>query len=385
MSFLTRKRTVLAKIESVYGTDPVPTGAANAILMKNLVVTPMETTLVSRDLVRPYLGNFTQIPAAIYAKVAFDVELAGSGTAATPCAYGPLLRACALSETILASPVTGTATAGAASAITLTATSAVDGFYQGMLVTLTGGTGSGQTRGIVNYVGSTKVATTDVAWTTPPDATSTYSIGANVIYRPISSSFESVTVYFNVDGLLQKFTGGRGTVAIDVPLWGIPTLKFQFTGIYSTPTDTAAPTVVLSAFTQPIAVNNVNTTQLTMHGFATAVMSALSLDLANSVTYRSLVGGAQQVVLTDRRVAGSVTVESTTMASKDWFTPSQNATLSTFGVLHGISAGNKIYLSAPSVQVTKPAYADKDMIQMLTMPLFVVPVAGNDEFSLCTF
>lgn len=383
MSFLTRKRTILAKIESSYGVDPTPTGSANAILMKNLTVTPMETTLVPRDLIRPYLGNFTNLPAAIYAKVAFEVEVAGAGSAGSAAPYGALLRACALSETLLASPVTGTAAAGAAGTITLTATSAVDGFYQGMLVTLTGGTGSGQTRGITNYVGSSKVCTVDVAWTVTPDNTSTYSIAANAIYRPISSAFESVTLYFNVDGLLQKLTGARGTVALDFTLWGIPVYKFDFTGIYSTPTDTAAPTVTLTGFQQPLTVNNTNTTTLTLHGYSAAVMSALSLDFANKVTYRSLVGGAQQVVLTDRQMAGSVTVELTTVSAKDWWTASANATLSTFGMLHGTAAGNKVYLSAPTVQLTKPAFSDKDMIQMITMGLYVVPVSGNDEFSIC--
>ena len=39
---------------------------------------------------------------------------------------------------------------------------------QGVLVNITGGTGSGQVRIIEDYVGSTKVATVDSAWTTAP-------------------------------------------------------------------------------------------------------------------------------------------------------------------------------------------------------------------------
>lgn len=390
MSFLQRRRGILAKIESSYGSDPTPTGGSNAILVKNLTLTPMETTLVSRDLVRPFLGNFSQIPAANYGKLAFEVELAGSGTAATAPAYGPLLRACGLSETALASAVTGTATAGAAGNITLTSTSAVDGFYQGMLVTLTGGTGSGQSRGITNYVGSTKIATVDSAWTVTPDNTSTYSIGANNIYRPISSSFESVTNYFYLadasgNAVLHVMTGMRGTVALALGLWTIPTLKFQFTGIYSTPSDTTIPSFTLSAWQQPVTVNNTNTTKFTLHGYASAVCSDLQLDYANAVTYRSLVGGSEQVVLTDRKMSGSATVEATTVAAKDWWTAAKNATTGTFGLLHGTAAGNKVYLSAPAVQVTKPNYAEKDMIAMLQMGLVVQPVSGNDEFSICTF
>lgn len=73
--------------------------------------------------------------------------------------------------------VTGTAQAGAASTITLAAgASATDDEYNNLYIVITGGTGSGQTRRITDYVGSTKVATVDEDWDTQPDATSTYSI-----------------------------------------------------------------------------------------------------------------------------------------------------------------------------------------------------------------
>lgn len=100
MALLSRKRVILAKIETTYGTDSVPTGGANAILVRNLDVTPLDADVVSRDLVRPYLGNYEQIIAAQKVMVSFEVELQGSGTAGSAPAYGPLLRACGLSETI---------------------------------------------------------------------------------------------------------------------------------------------------------------------------------------------------------------------------------------------------------------------------------------------
>lgn len=79
---------------------------------------------------------------------------------------------------------TGTAQAGAASTITLAAgASAVNKFYCNTFVTTTGGTGSGQTRWISGYVGSTKVATVSEAWTVQPDATTTYSIGSALRVR----------------------------------------------------------------------------------------------------------------------------------------------------------------------------------------------------------
>lgn len=70
-----------------------------------------------------------------------------------------------------------TAQAGAATTITLAAgDTQADDYYNNMVIKITGGTGSGQEKTITDYVSSTKVATVDSAWTTNPDATSTYTI-----------------------------------------------------------------------------------------------------------------------------------------------------------------------------------------------------------------
>jgi len=71
----------------------------------------------------------------------------------------------------------GTAQAGGASTITLAAgESAINDYYNGYTIEITGGLGSGQTRTISDYNGTSKVATVSAAWTTQPDNTSTYEI-----------------------------------------------------------------------------------------------------------------------------------------------------------------------------------------------------------------
>jgi len=76
---------------------------------------------------------------------------------------------------------TGTAQSGGASTIALAAgSSAVDNFYRDYYIRITGGTGVlNEVRRVTGYVGSTKVATVASAWTTPPDATTTYAIQDN--------------------------------------------------------------------------------------------------------------------------------------------------------------------------------------------------------------
>lgn len=103
MGRLIRNSAILAKIETTYKTDPTPTGAANAILVSNLSINPLNAQNVSRDLVRGYMGGSEQLVGNAFVEASFDVEIAGSGAAGTAPAYGALLRACGMAEAVTAS------------------------------------------------------------------------------------------------------------------------------------------------------------------------------------------------------------------------------------------------------------------------------------------
>lgn len=102
MPKLIRRTAVLAKLETVIGTDATPTGAANAILVRNVAITPMEQQVEDRALVRAYLGKSDQIIVSRYSKVEFEVELAGAGAAGTAPKYDALLQACGYLPTVAA-------------------------------------------------------------------------------------------------------------------------------------------------------------------------------------------------------------------------------------------------------------------------------------------
>lgn len=98
---LWRRRELLAKIESSYGTDAAPTGAANAIFLSNATV-QVDADQVERELVRGTIGRVGSLTYRPRAVVRGAVELAGSGTAGTAPKWGPLVRALGCSETIVA-------------------------------------------------------------------------------------------------------------------------------------------------------------------------------------------------------------------------------------------------------------------------------------------
>jgi hypothetical protein len=317
MALLSRKRVILAKTESTYGTDSSPVGTGvtpNAILIRNLDVTPLDAEIVSRDLVRPYFGNYDQIIAAQKVQVSFEVELQSSGTAGSAPAYAPLLLACGMSETIVAS--------------------------------------------------------------------------TSATYRPVSSTFSSVTIYFqpqdNTAGSspLHKILGARGNVEFMLNAKSLPVMKFTFTGLYSAVTDATNITVDYTKFKTPTAVNKANTPTFSFLGY-TAIMSEFGLNLNNEVVYRNLVN-SESVILTDRKAGGTVVFEAPTITSKNFFTDALSTTLGNMSLIHGSTAGSIIEFAATgTVDIVNPSYTDMDGIVMMSAPYVLVPTSsGNDEFSL---
>lgn len=100
MAKSTRKTLLLAKIQTAPGADPIPTGAADAMLVRNLTPTPLSAEFVDRELLRPYMGNAGQIATTQYSQLEFEVELAGAGEAGKSPAWGACLRACGFSEKV---------------------------------------------------------------------------------------------------------------------------------------------------------------------------------------------------------------------------------------------------------------------------------------------
>ncbi|MBN9504919.1 MAG: hypothetical protein J0I69_02740 [Altererythrobacter sp.] len=96
-----RSKIILAKINSdAYGTDPVPTGAANAILMTDVELRPMEGQDVSRNLERPFIGAQQSVPVGVHVVLTGSVELVGSGDTGVAPAWGPLMRMCGVAEVV---------------------------------------------------------------------------------------------------------------------------------------------------------------------------------------------------------------------------------------------------------------------------------------------
>ena len=87
-----KKLALLAKKETGYGDDAVPTGLLNAMQMANVTVTRLNSP-VSRDLLLPYLGRQGLILTNRHVRIEGEIEIAGSGEAGVAPAFGPMLEA----------------------------------------------------------------------------------------------------------------------------------------------------------------------------------------------------------------------------------------------------------------------------------------------------
>ena len=308
MPQLLRKRLILIETETTYGTDAAPTGA-DAVLVRDLNITPQQSDTVNRDLIRPYLGASEILLANTRVECTFSVELAGSGTAGTAPQYGKALQACGLSETIVAS--------------------------------------------------------------------------TSVTYAPVSASFDSVTIHYNIDGVRHKVTGARGTFVMNTSVGEIPTIDFTFTGVYNAPDDSALPTATYANQATPLIFKNGNTDTFSLLSYSGCLQS-VSMDLGNTLVYRELIGCDKEVLITDRASNGTVVIEAPTITQKDYFTAAlTDGTLGDLTFQHGTVAGNIVDFASTRIDIGDVSYSDQDGIAMLNMPYTAIPsTAGNDEFTL---
>lgn len=311
----TRNTAILAKVETTYGTDAVPTGAANALLISNASV-QINSNNVARDIVRPYMGASEQLVGTRSVAMSFEVELAGSGAAGTAPAWGPLVRACGMSETVTAS--------------------------------------------------------------------------TRVDYTPVSAAFESLTIYYSVDGVLYKALGCRGTFELMANIGERPMLKFAFTGLDGGATAAANPTVTLTGWKTPLVVTDTNSGDVKLGGtYSAGVISGgtaypsrgLALNIGASVVYQPLLGG-ESVLISNRDATGNVTLDLTAAQEVTLRTSINANTLSSVSIEHGLTTGFKVLAFAPAAQLINPQIVDQDGVSMLSMGLRLTPASGNDELRL---
>jgi hypothetical protein len=314
-----RNTVILAKVETTAGTDAVPTGVADAVLVSDMSITPLDASNVNRNLVRGYFGGSEQLVATASIKVGFTVELAGSGTAATAPQWGDLLLGCAMAESLLATP-------------------------------------------------------------------------NRVEYLPTSTALKSLTIYYYDDGVLHKLLYAMGSCKLMAKIGERPTLKFEFVGLDGGISAVANASPTLTAWKTPPTMAKANVVDITLAStYATGAITGgtvypstgLELDLGNAVSYVPLLS-TERVDITDREVTGHVDLDLTAANEVTFMATVKANTTQTLAITIGLTAGNKIIVHAPAVQLINPTKQELNGSRLIGYDLRLVPSAGNDELRIVT-
>lgn len=203
----------------------------------------------------------------------------------------------------------------------------------------------------------------------------------SVAYNLVSKDVSSASMYINIDGVMHKLLGTRGSVKAKMAAKGTPTLSFSFDSMYLTPVDQAMPAVTRTGWQIEEGVNSDNTAPASLGGVNLA-WSDLSWDLGNKVSRVNLPGPQREVSITDRAATGEITVLApATLAEFNPFALAESGNTVALSATHGSAAGKKVKVDL-QVRVTNVAYDNIDGVLAYKLALDMPPVAGNDEVAL---
>lgn len=360
MAFPVKNRLALAKVESTVGTDSTPVVGTNAV--RSSQASPgLTLEVLAIESETGALDNNEQAANGGFMAPNIQVVLRGSGTAGTAPDFDALFQSCAMGVTTLAAAVTGTATAGGASTITLEdGDIAADDQYIGMIIELTAGTGYSASdpkqnrRVITDTVASTDVCTVFPAWAVEPDNTTEYAIRACNRYAPISTAIKSSSIYILERGDASenarrfKALGCRGTFSVNLPTRGPGTITFDLRGALQEPDDVSDPGDPTLLTSRPISWIDAQT----YLGSGAVCMGAFTLDMGGQVVVtqcQNEVYGYQDAAINSRRIAGTINPRAVNFATRNVFDAWAAQSTAQFWTAFGPAAGNRVSIYIPQL------------------------------------
>ena len=207
----------------------------------------------------------------------------------------------------------------------------------------------------------------------------TVTATTSVDYEIVENAVESGTLFFNSDGVQHIFLGSQSNVAMTFTPKQIPKFRFTVVGLLGTISDAALPAVTTAGWTKPLIVNKANTV-MSLHGWS-AVAESLSVDLGNTLTPRFLIGD-ERVMISDRSSTGTAVVEARHLADINWLQRALDRTSGPLSLVHGVTAGNIVEVTAPAAELGSPTQGQTDGIVNYSLPLQFCPVLGRDEVKI---
>lgn len=382
---LTRLRQLGVKVEGTEGTAETITAAEAKLLVWDPKITPT-VEYFKRTPAKSSLGMIAGLPGIKTAQLTFSLEMRGSGTATTVPAWDPLLRACGFQQksgdmvvATIGSPsggpfVRGEEVTGGTSSATGRVINRINAAGS-MLIEVTSGT---FTAGGESLTGGTSSATASASAISAADA--------GIIYTPLSgATVPSVTLAAHFDGLRHLLVGARGTVNFTAEVGKPMMMEFEFTGVWTSTTDTALLTITHETTVPPQLLDAGSVLDAFSPCFET-----ISLNVQSEVQPRPCANNANGVlsfILTGREPQVGMDPEQTLEADHDFMAKYRGGDQVYTECNLGSSAGNRMKLVAGNIQYVEVSDDERNSLATygLTCDCVESTIEAEDEVELVLF
>lgn len=181
---------------------------------------------------------------------------------------------------------------------------------------------------------------------------------------------------------LLKAIGGRATLGFTVTDDDFPRFNYGYLGRppIVLAEEGAFPAVTISNQAEPVLASTENTT-FALDGFSLPLRS-IELNSNAELALRSLIGPQDYIAYRNDAWGGTIVGELPNLATKNYFSNIRTGARMTMALQHGQAAGNTFQVSAPAVQITgNVSFSEEDGKVMMSLPVSLLPVAGNDEIT----
>lgn len=202
----------------------------------------------------------------------------------------------------------------------------------------------------------------------------------SVTYLPRSSSQESVTVYFYIDGRKHIITGGVGDVKLNNEAGQFGFMDVTIRGRYTAATLTSVPTPTLESTIPAIGKSCL----FSYNSRTTLVVKSVLIEMNNIIAQRPSLNDANSIagfIITGRDPMVTIDPEAIVETSYD-FRGDAFTNLRALTWVVGATAGNIVTYSIPKFNPYFPEYEDRDEILVEKIKGEAAQNAGNDEVSI---
>jgi hypothetical protein len=203
----------------------------------------------------------------------------------------------------------------------------------------------------------------------------------SVTYTPVSSSFDSVTIWLYIDGRVHKLTGCRGDVKIKCEAGQMAMAEFTLQGRYADPTLLALASPTLESTTPAVCKSCV----FTYNSRTSLVVKSAQLEMNNTVAKRPSLSDANAIVgfeITDRDPMLTIDPEAIIETSYNFRSDALGGNLRQVSWVVGATAGNICTFTIPKWNPYWPEYEDRDEILVEKIKGECTQNTGNDEVSI---